>query len=284
MSRVWCIPRSTIYHQKQQRIQSQTLNKRGRKPVICDAKLLETIRVIIREAQMLGFTGEGYRKIHAKLKFKCIKVGKERVRRIMRENNLLAPHRCGQPRGPRSHTGTIIPIAPNLMWGTDATATYTSQHGNVTVFAAVDHFTGECVGIHAAIVGNRFEALEPIRQGIKQYFSCYEKDIASSLLIRHDHGSQYMSRYFQKEIQFLGATSSPSFVRSPEGNGVIERFFRTLKEQLLWVKHFKTVDQLLEALHDFKQRYNGHWIMQRHNYRTPKQVRDEWDAAMMEAA
>lgn len=261
-----------------------TSTKRGRKPTISDDQLLLEIRQIIRGAQELGFSGEGYRKVWARLRFKQIKADKERVRRIMRENNLLAPHRLGKPRGPVSHTGTIIPIAPNLMWGTDATATYTSHHGNVTVFAAVDHFTGECVGIHAAIIGNRFEALEPIRQGIKQYFGHYEKNIASSLLLRHDHGSQYMSKHFQNEIKFLGVTSSPSFVRSPEGNGVIERFFRTLKEQLLWVKYFETVEQLLEALHEFKQRYNEHWIMQRHNYRTPKQVRDEWDAAMMEVA
>jgi len=93
-----------------------------------------------------------------------------------------------------------------------------------------------------------------------------------------------MSKHFQKEVKFLGVTSSPSFVRLPEGNGVIERFFRTLKEQLLWVRNFETVDQLLKALYEFKQRYNEHWIMQRHGYRTPKQVRDEWNVAMMEAA
>jgi putative transposase len=45
-----------------------------------------------------------------------------------------------------------------------------------------------------------------------------------------------MSDDFQAEIAFLGIASSPAFVREPEGNGCIERFFRTLKEQLLWVK------------------------------------------------
>jgi len=132
-------------------------SRRGRKPIICDDILLLEIRKIIREAQENGFSGEGYRKVWVRLRFKGLKADKERVRKIMCDNNLLAPHRLGKPRGPSSHSGTIIPIAPNLMWGTDATATYTSFHGNVTVFAAVDHFTGECVGIHAAIVGNLFE-------------------------------------------------------------------------------------------------------------------------------
>lgn len=259
-------------------------SKRGRKPVLSDEAVLSEIRSVIANTTALGFHGEGYRKIWAKLRFSGITADKERVRRIMRENNLLVPHRTGKPRGPSSHTGTIIPLAPNLMWGTDATATYTSEHGNATVFAAIDHHTGECVGIHAAIIGNRFEALEPIRQGIKEHFGSYHKQSANNLILRHDHGSQYMSRHFQKEINFLGIASSPSFVRTPEGNGVIERFFRTLKEQLLWIKRFNTIDELVDALHDFKHRYNNHWIMQRHGYRTPKQVRDEWNAGMVKAA
>jgi putative transposase len=49
----------------------------------------------------------------------------------------------------------------------------------------------------------------------------------------HDHGSQYVSDYFQAELTFLGITSSPAFVRESEGNGIAERFIRTLKEQLL---------------------------------------------------
>ena len=53
-----------------------------------------------------------------------------------------------------------------------------------------------------------------------------------------DHGSQFMSEDFQNEIPCLGIESSPAFVREPEGNACIERFFKTLKEQLLWVRHF----------------------------------------------
>jgi transposase InsO family protein len=42
-----------------------------------------------------------------------------------------------------------------------------------------------------------------------------------------------MSGDFQDEIECLGIEASPSFVREPEGNGVAERFIRTLKENLL---------------------------------------------------
>jgi hypothetical protein len=43
----------------------------------------------------------------------------------------------------------------------------------------------------------------------------------------------------------------------PERTGCIERYFRTLKEQLLWVRHFETTGELTEALLEFRQRYNS---------------------------
>ena len=72
---------------------------------------------------------------------------------------------------------------------------------------------------------------------------------------------------------FLGITSSPAFVREPEGNGVAERFIRTVKEQLLWVRMFDTVEELRVAVLEFKERYNRGWLRARHGHQTPAQVR-----------
>src|ERR671928_71299 len=74
--------------------------------------------------------------------------------------------------------------------------------------------------------------------------------------VRHAHGSQYMSDHFQNELAFLGIESSPAFVRAPEGNGCAERFIRTLKENLLWVQTFDTIEQLRHALIKFQEVYN----------------------------
>ena len=166
----------------------------------------------------------------------------------MREAGLLAPTRVGRRRGPRNHDGTITTGHPDEMWGTDATACLTTREGNATVFIAVDHCTQECVGIHAARPGTRFEALEPLRQGCGRTTAATGRASPPGLALRHDHGSQYMSDHFQGELRFLGIRSSPSFVAAPEGNGCAERFIRTLKEQLLWVETFETVEQLRLAL------------------------------------
>jgi putative transposase len=123
------------------------------------------------------------------------------------------------------------------------------------------------------VYANRFEALEPIRQGIRAHFGNYDKEVAVGLTIRHDHGSQYLSRYFQSELNFLGAKSSPSFIRCPEGNGVAERMVRTLKEQCLWLRQWKTLEELQLALIEFKERYNNGWLVQKHGYKTPLEIR-----------
>ncbi|MCY3790813.1 MAG: integrase core domain-containing protein [Gemmatimonadetes bacterium] len=83
-------------------------------------------------------------------------------------------------------------------------------------------------------------------------------ETAQGLQLRHDHASQLMSNDFQNEFAFLGIESLPACVREPNGNGRIERFFRPLKEQLLWVRHFQSVPELVRALEESRALYNHH--------------------------
>jgi transposase InsO family protein len=192
----------------------------------------------------------------------------------MREHGLRAPYFPSRERGSKAHDRTITTSRPDEMWGTDATAALTQQ-GSAFIFFVVDHCTAECLGIHASASGSRHEALEPLRQGVRKVFRGYGASAAQGLSLRHDHGSQYMSHDFQQELRFLGIRSTPSFVAEPECNGVAERFVRTLKEQLLWARTFETIEDLRVALIDFMRRYNESWLVQKHNYLTPDQVRNK---------
>ena len=138
----------------------------------------------------------------------------------------------------------------------------------------------KAVGLVGAVHGLQpemleVEALEPIRQGVRRHFGGFAEGVARGLALRHDHGSQYMADDFQKEICFLGIESSPAFVRAPEGNGCAERFIRTLKENLLWVRTFDTVEDLRTALREFRETYNSTWLIERHGFRPPAAVRNE---------
>jgi putative transposase len=272
----WQIPRSSFYQSRKRRSgPARPMLRRGPRTLHTDDELRERIRGVLAASL---FVGEGHRKVWAKLRHAGVRTSKRRVLRIMREANLLSPTRMTRVLGPRNHDGTIITEQPDQMWGTDATSVFTVEDGQATVFIAVDHCTAEGVGIHAAKEGNRFEALEPIRQGIKDRFGGYGANVAVGLQIRHDHGSQYMSDHFQRELRFLGAESSPAFVRAPEGNGCAERFIRTLKEQLLWVHAYRTVEELRLAMLEWLKVYNENWLIQRHGHRSPAQVRRDFIA------
>lgn len=281
--RAWSVSRATVYRRRaaEAREEPPVLGKRGPKTRWSDAELLALIREDLSSTEWVG---EGHRKVWARLRaLKQVRTSLRRVLRLMREANLLAPARPRRELGPRVHDGTIIPEAPNEMWGIDATATLTTEEGQATVFIAVDHHTAECVGIHAARIGNRFEALEPIRQAVKTRYGAYGASIAAGLALRHDHGSQFVSRAFQRELRFLGIESSPAFVRAPEGNGCCERLIRTLKEQLLWLRPFKNVEELRLALRDWMQRYNTSWLIERHGFLTPAQARRRHEEAKLAA-
>ena len=228
--------------------------------------------VLAHQPQDSPFHGEGYRKQWDRLRFAGIRTTRRRVMRLMRGHGLLAHQRAGCPHGSRAHDGRITTERVDVMWGTDLTSVMTGE-GQAAVFVAVDHCSAECVGIHASHRADRFEALEPIKQAVRERFDAFAKGVAAGLQLRHDHGSQYVSHHFQSEIRFLGIESSPAFVREPEGNGCAERFIRTLKENLLWVRRFNTVEELRLALIAFRQTYNQSWIIERHGYQTPAQVR-----------
>lgn len=269
VARVWSISRASVYRALNGTPSNTIARRPGPVGACSDADLVDHIRQQIAASRL---SGEGYRKLWARLRFAGVRTSPRRVRRVMRENGLLAPHRVGRTEA-KLHDGTIITDRVNEMWGTDMTQTITVEEGRAYVFVAVEHANSEVVGIHASRSANRFEALEPVRQGVHRCFGAIAPGVAHGLKLRHDHGSNYMSVDFQDEIECLGIEASPSFVREPEGNGVAERFIRTLKENLLWVRTFDTIEELRTTLVEFARYYNETWLVARHSYRTPAQVR-----------
>ena len=219
------------------------------------------------------FHGEGYRKVRARLAQRGLAVGGTRVLRLMRQHHLLAPRRLGPPNGDPAHAGTITTTRPDEMWGTDATRFYTEADGWCWFFGAIDHDSADIVGWHTAKLGDRWAALEPMRQGVRHAFGRFGKDVARGLRIRCDWGPQYIADAWINEVKWLGMTISPSYVGEPECNGVIERFMRTLKEQCLYLHRFQTLAEAQRLIAEFIARYNAEWLIERLGHRTPAAAR-----------
>lgn len=265
-------PRSTIYARRSRQGDDNViaLRRPGPAGTIDDEQLLVLIRQVLADSP---FTGEGYRKVHARLRREHgVRVGRKRVLRLMRAHHLLAPQRTSGRRKPRPHDGSIVPDAPDVMWGTDATMAYTLEDGWVWLFACIDHYTAEA-WTHLAARGDRFAALQPVYDAVIDRHGTLEADIARGVSLRHDWGPQYRSGHFTGSIRWLGITDSPAYVGEPETNGCAERFIRTLKEQCLWARPYATIDELRQAVAEFTHLYNTEWLIERHGHRTPREAR-----------
>jgi transposase InsO family protein len=286
--REWRVARSTLYASRRlendARLASQSHDlevgrdrstpvsraKRGPRTSQDDATVVAAIRQVLQESP---FHTEGHRKVRVRLRPHGIHAGKNRVLRLMRLNRLLAPTRWRHEHGDPAHAGTILTERPDELWGTDATRFYTQRDGWCWFFGAIDHCAEDLVGWHVAKVGDRWAALEPIRQGVQRTRGAYCPKIALGLGLRMDWGPQYTAHQFLGELRWLGIRPSPSYVGEPECNGLIERWIRTLKEECLYLHDFATLDEARQVIGEFIERYNREWLLERHGYRTPAEVR-----------
>lgn len=267
------VPRSTVYAQGAE--QRSAPRKRGPKTAVADEQLLAAIGEVLAKN---AFHGEGHKKVHARLRHGSwqMKVGKERVLRLMRANGLLAPVRRMNTHGRRAHDGKIVTDRPNDLWGADATTFWTEEDGLCWFFGVVDHFNSECVGLEVVKRGDRWAAIESVRSAARATGGACGPLCAQGVALRHDWGPQYTADAFRRELRFLGIAEEPAFVGEPETNGVAERFMRTLKEHCIYLHHFKSLEEARPIIADFVSRYNREWIIGRLGYRTPAQARADF--------
>jgi hypothetical protein len=96
------------------------------------------------------------------------------------------------------------------------------------------------------------------------------------LQLRSDHGSQYDSADFMNEMKYLGLEMSKAFVRSPQCNGIIERFHRTLEEQVFQTEIFSSFKEAYDSINQFIKDYNRNWILHRLDYCSPVEYREKY--------
>lgn len=282
--RVWGVARSSFYAARSAGAEERpqrTPGRRGPKPAISDADLLAAIRADLARSP---WSGEGHRKVWARLRvLDGLRVSRKRVLRLMRENTLLSPHRA-RPRPEEAHNRKIVTEAPNVMWAIDGTQIPTVRDGKVWLFGVAEHWNAELVGWHVTKQGTRHEALQAMSMAVSEQFGHLGRDAARGLALRHDHGSAFMSEDFQRQVKAWGMTPSYAFVAQPETNGVIERLFRTFKEQVVHGRIFQTIEEIRDAVRTFVARYNTEWLVEKNGLVSPTAARERWMAANVKLA
>ena len=158
---IWGVARSSFYDARRAGTRGDPRACRPTRPET-GAERCDLLAAIRRDLARSPWTGEGHRKVWARLRvIDGIRVSRTRVLRIMGENSLLSPHRR-PPRPANDHDGSITTEAPNVMWGADGAVIPTVEDGNVTLFIVAEHWNAEGLGWHVAKHGNRYAAAEAL--------------------------------------------------------------------------------------------------------------------------
>ena len=277
----WGMARSTFYATDPVPSPVIVPGKRGPKTGLDDTALLELIRADLAASP---FKGEGHRKVFARLKYVAgHRVGRNRILRLMRRHHLLSPHR-GVTAPAKAHDGRICTDAPNVRWATDEAKVWTVDEGWLWVFTTIEHWNAELLGHHVCKRGDRLAAYEPVAQAVERIFGHAGANAARGVELRHDHGSQYLTNYFQGQSRFHGFTPSFALVGEPETNGVVERFNRTFKEQIIHGRNYKNREELVAALSSFAELYNREWRLEKLRFRSPLEARRDYQTSIPLAA
>ena len=144
-----------------------------------DRELLAEIRKAIEDSP---FTGEGHRKVWARLGRRGIHTPRKRVLRLTREAGLLAPTPEVRRRAKGPHTATITWTEPDTLWATDATEGRSDERRS-GVFCILDQATGEAWA-DASLRMDRFAAADLLREACAERFGSVERAVACGLALR----------------------------------------------------------------------------------------------------
>lgn len=212
------------------------------------------------EDLILEFPGYGYRRVTHALARQGWTINHKRVLRIMQEESLLCHlkkkfvvtttnSRHGFPVYPNVLAEVTL-SAPDQAWVADFT--YIRLRSAFVYLACIlDAFSRRCVGWHLS----REMTTQLTRSALHQ--AIVERRPKPGLIHHSDRGVQYASREYVEQLQEIGAQISMSAVGNPYDNAKAESFFKTLKQEEVYLKEYDSFTDAEQNLTVFlEQVYN----------------------------
>jgi putative transposase len=195
------------------------------------------------ERLILEFPGYGYRRVTHALAREDIVVNHKRVLRIMQEESLLchlkkrfvvrtSDSRHGLPVYPNVLTDAVL-TAPDQAWVADLTYIHL-RSAFVYLACILDAFSRRCVGWHLSRDMTTQLTLAALRLAIAQ------RHPQPGLIHHSDRGVQYASHDYVEQLEQIGAQISMSSVSNPYDNAKAESFFKTLKQEEVYLKEYES--------------------------------------------
>ena len=174
------------------------------------------------------------------------------------------PHRS-KPRATR----------PNQYWGIDMTKVMVSPYGWLYLVVVLDWHSKKIVGYSLKMHSRTDDWLEALNYAANNQFPNGILSKSKDLFLISDNGSQPTSQKFMKESSTLEIKQIFTCYNNPKGNADTERVIRTIKEDLVWIREWKSPAQLEESLKAWIIKYNTDFPHSSLNYKTPEQFEKE---------
>lgn len=222
----------------------------------------------------------GYRRVWAYLKYiDNLEVNKKRVLRLMQEsglvvrpNNRLKATRAPQRSKPKADR-------PDQWWGIDMTKVMVEGFGWMYIVVVLDWYTKKLVGYYAGVQCCAKHWLEALDSAVNRQFPYGVRE--SRLMLMSDNGCQPTSISFMKACRTMGIKQAFTSYGNPKGNADTERVFRTMKEELLWLREWRSPFELAETLGNWVNEYNGSYLHSVLGYKSPEQFEKEYQNSQL---
>jgi len=215
----------------------------------------------------------GYRRIWAYLRYRDgVVIGKNRVYRLMTEQQLLVSPNLTLKAKRYSTRPKPRAKIPNQYWGMDMTKIRLSGWGWIYLHVVLDWSTKEIIGYSLSATSKSSDWLDALHQAVNKRFpNGIHQKLGKPKLIT-DNGCQPTSHSFMKNCATLGIKQIFTTWNNPKGNADTERVFRTLKEDLVWPRDWQLPFQFQLDLDTWILNYNTDFPHQSLAYKTPAQA------------
>jgi transposase InsO family protein len=121
-------------------------------------------------------------------------------------------------------------------------------------------------------------------KAVRRRFGHFGRDAARGVQLRRDSGRRSMAEDFQTRIRAWGVTARVAFAGRPQANGGVERFFRSLVDQVVHGRVLETLDDLRDAVRAVMARHNAAWPVDDNGHLSPQGLRRRHEPAAMPMA
>lgn len=249
---------------------------------------VEEARLVARIVEICAeWPRYGYRRVTAQLHGEGRIANHKKVMRLMRENGLsVRPRRRFVVTTESSLDGpnfpdlsrTIEPNAPNQLWVADITYIAIAA-GFVYLAAILDAWSRRVIGY---AIGRRIDArltLAALRAAI------ISRNPPPGCIHHSDRGRQYAAEDYRAELTQHGLRGSMGRRGNPYDNAKAESFIKTLKVEEVYLREFRTFEDVTEALpHFIEQVYNAKRLHSSLGYRSPVNFEEEFARRTVQSA